>query len=167
MLQHKVNKIKMNRYSDIFKMAESLVEGEHNFIANASNLSALIFEYIGSLNWVGYYFKQNDELILGPFQGRTACLRIKIGEGVCGKCAEKNDTIIVSNVHEFEGHIACDSRSNSEIVVPIIKDNYFYGVLDIDSPAFDRFNEEEKNFFESIVELLVSKSDIEIIKTIY
>ena len=139
----------------------ALVEGETNFITNASNLSALIYEQVESLNWVGFYMMSNSELLLGPFQGKTACLRIKLGSGVCGTSAKELNSIIVPDVHKFSGHIACDSASNSEIVIPLIKDGKIYGVLDIDSPKFDRFNDDDKIGFEQLVEILVNSSDME------
>lgn len=142
------------------KELKSLVQDENNFITNASNFAALIYEQMESLNWVGFYMISGGELLLGPFQGKTACLRVKIGSGVCGTSFKKQETIFVPDVHKFDGHIACDSASNSEIVVPMIKDGKIYGVLDIDSPKLDRFNEKEKIGFEKLVDILVNASDM-------
>lgn len=157
----------MEKYHNILLIAKKLIQHEKNPIANMANLSALIYENIGSINWVGFYLLSGNELILGPFQGKTACIRIKVGSGVCGKSVQIKQTLIVPNVHKFEGHIVCDSRSNSEIVVPMIKNNVIYGVLDIDSPAFERFGEPEKFLFEQIVELFLNFSDVEVLKKIY
>jgi L-methionine (R)-S-oxide reductase len=154
-------------YLAIKKEMRTLLSDEKNFIANASNFSALIYQRIKSLNWVGFYFIDGDELILGPFQGKPACIRIKIGVGVCGTCAEKMKTILVHDVHQFSGHIACDARSNSEIVVPIIYKKKLYGVLDIDSPAFERFIDQDKMYFEELVQILIESSDIEALGKYY
>jgi GAF domain-containing protein len=156
-----------NLYENLEKAAKSLFENERNFLANCSNFCALIFNNIKSLNWVGFYFLSEGELILGPFQGKPACIRIKIGNGVCGTSAQNRETIVVPNVHEFSGHIACDSASNSEIVIPLIKKGMLYGVFDIDSPAFDRFTSEDKKGLENLVELLLERTDIEDLQKIY
>ncbi len=121
----------------------SLFEGERDFIANAANFSSLVYHSLPDLNWAGFYLLKENELVLGPFQGQPACVRIEIGKGVCGTAAEQQQTIIVDNVHEFPGHIACDSASNSEIVVPLIRDGELTGVLDLDSPLLARFDEED------------------------
>lgn len=154
-------------YELIKKELISLLEEEKNFIANASNFSALIFNRIKSLNWVGFYFISGDELVLGPFQGKPACIRIKLGNGVCGTSAIRKETIVVPNVNEFPGHIACDSVSNSEIVIPLIDNNKLYGVLDIDSPAFNRFTEEDKKGLEELLSILIYSSNIKMIDTFY
>src|SRR2546426_10751212 len=123
---------KAELYEALASQLSSLLAGERNLIANAANFSALIFHSLPDLNWAGFYFLKNGELVLGPFQGQPACVRIKIGQGVCGTAAAKRKTVVVPNVHEFPGHIACDSASNSEIVVPIIKDEKLIGVVDLD-----------------------------------
>lgn len=151
----------------IVSIAESLVAGERNFIANASNLSSLIYNYYEDLNWVGLYMLNGDELVLSTFQGKPACLRIKIGRGVCGACAEINKPLIVHNVEEFPGHIACDSASKSEMVVPIIYKNNFIGLFDLDSPVYDRFTEEMLIEIESIIKTILQYSDIDNILTFY
>lgn len=135
-----------------------LLEGQLSFekdpLANLSNASAIIKAVMDRLNWAGFYIMRDGELVLGPFQGLPACNRIKLGMGVCGTAAATRKTQIVPNVHEFPGHIACDSASNSEIVVPIIKDDKVYGVLDLDSPEFNRFTEIEAGYLEQFVEKL-------------
>lgn len=138
--------------------ALALISGESDTVANMANLSALIFEKTKNINWAGFYILKGEELVLGPFQGKPACIRIKLGKGVCGLAAQKKETIIVDDVHTFPGHIACDSASNSEIVVPIIKkDGSLFGVLDIDSPVKNRFTQEDKKSFEDIVEVFVKE----------
>ena len=137
----------------------ALFNGEPDFIANAANLSSLLFHSLSDVNWVGFYLIKGDELVLGPFQGRVACVRITIGKGVCGTAALSKKTIVVDNVHEFEGHIACDSASNSEIVVPLLKDGSVIGVLDIDSPVFNRFDQEDREGLERIVGVFLEKSE--------
>ena len=133
---------------------EGQLSSEKDPLANLSNASALIYAIIDRLNWAGFYLLRGEELVLGPFQGLPACNRIKLSAGVCGAAARTRETQIVPNVHNFPGHIACDSASNSELVVPIVKDNKVYGVLDLDSPEFDRFTELEGEYFERFVEKL-------------
>jgi GAF domain-containing protein len=131
-------------YRDLASAVEGLVSGECDAIANMANVSALIFETLPDVNWVGFYRNVGRELVLGPFQGRPACIRIKFGEGVCGLAAETRQVQRIEDVHTFPGHIACDSASNSEIVVPLIRDGELIGVLDIDSPNKGRFSEEDE-----------------------
>ena len=122
------------------KTMASLLEGETDAVACLANASALIFDVVPDINWAGFYFVKDGELVLGPFQGKPACVRLKIGKGVCGTAVERNETVVVKDVHEFAGHIACDSASQSEIVVPLHdKDGKTWGVLDIDSPIVNRF----------------------------
>ncbi len=151
---------KTNFYKSLTSQLYRLLEGERNFLANTANFSALLFHTMPDVNWVGFYFYKSGELVLGPFQGKPACVRIAIGKGVCGTAAEKMKTIIVKNVHEFPGYIACDSTANSEIVVPMIKQARLIGVLDVDSPQLARFDEEDKAGLENLVELLLSSSDV-------
>ncbi len=132
----------------------ALVEDENNIIANLANISALLNEVIEDINWVGFYLKENEQLVLGPFQGKVACVRIDIGKGVCGTAALKHETIVVSDVHQFAGHIACDSESLSEIVVPIIVNDQVVGVLDIDSPHYNRFTNKDKKILEEVVRII-------------
>lgn len=145
---------KEQRYKYMLISLEGQLSSEENILANLSNASAIINAVTERINWCGFYILKDNVLILGPFQGLPACNRIKAGTGVCGTAIEKRETIVVKNVHEFEGHIACDSESKSEIVVPIIKDGVVYGVLDIDSPEYNRFSELDKKYFEMFVEKL-------------
>jgi L-methionine (R)-S-oxide reductase len=146
-------------YDRLALQLRSLLEGERDLIANAANFSALLFHSLPDLNWAGFYFLKGGELVLGPFQGQPACVRIKVGQGVCGAAAAKRETLMVPNVHEFPGHIACDSASNSEIVVPIIKDEKLIGVLDLDSPLIDRFDSEDAAGLEKLIQILLDASD--------
>lgn len=139
----------------LLKQAESLLEDETDFIANCANLAALIYHNIEGLNWAGFYIYKDGELVLGPFQGLSACTRIKMGKGVCGTSAIERRVFNVKDVHEFPGHIACDSASNSELVVPILTNDTLIGVLDLDSPEFNRFDENIQSFFEELVKKLV------------
>jgi L-methionine (R)-S-oxide reductase len=131
-------------YRDLASALQGLVTGEPDAVANMANASGLIYETLPDVNWVGFYRNVNDELVLGPFQGRPACIRIKFGDGVCGAAAKSRQVQRVEDVHAFPGHIACDSASNSEIVVPLIRDGELLGVLDIDSPKHARFTEEDE-----------------------
>lgn len=147
----------MTDYTLLCEQLESLVEGVPHKIANLANASALLFETLDSVNWAGFYLLEDNKLILGPFQGKTACIEIPIGRGVCGTAALKRETQLVKNVHEFEGHIACDSASNSEIVVPIFSQNLLVGVLDIDSTVYERFDENDRLGLERFVKILENK----------
>ncbi|GGL42347.1 GAF domain-containing protein [Sporolactobacillus putidus] len=139
----------------MIKALEALIEDEPNRIANLANASALLNQYLDNINWAGFYLLENHELVLGPFQGKTACVRIPVGKGVCGTAAERKEIVRVRDVHEFPGHIACDAASRSEIVVPLLKGNHLIGVLDIDSPVPGRFSEEDQQFLEAFAETLV------------
>jgi GAF domain-containing protein len=143
-------------YDQLARQLGSLLAGERDLVANAANLSSLIYNSVPDLNWAGFYFAKDGELVLGPFQGHPACVRIKLGQGVCGTGAAKCETVIVPNVHDFPGHIACDSASNSEIVVPLMKDSRLIGVLDLDSPRHSRFDEEDAKGLEELVRILLS-----------
>lgn len=132
-----------------------LLETENDIIAILSNISAFINAYMDNINWVGFYIAKEDQLILGPFQGLPACIRIPNGKGVCGTAMKNKSTMLIEDVNKFPGHIACDSASNSELVVPILIDDKIFGVLDIDSPNINRFSINDKVFFEKIIELLV------------
>lgn len=146
---------KKEMYEALIKAAPFLFEGIKNNITNLSNASAQLKVFLKqSINWVGFYMFENNELLLGPFQGLPACTSIPLGKGVCGTCAMEKRTIIVPNVHEFKGHIACDSASNSEIVIPIIKDNHLYALLDIDSPFYNTFDETDQYYLQCYVEIL-------------
>lgn len=143
-------------YDQLATQLSSLLAGERDLVANCANFSALIFQTLPDLNWAGFYFAKDGELVLGPFQGKPACVRIRVGQGVCGAGAAKCETVIVANVHEFPGHIACDTASNSEIVVPVMKNSRLIGVLDLDSPLTARFDEEDAAGLEQLVHILLS-----------
>ncbi len=134
--------------------------GERDALANAANMTALLYEKLPDLNWVGFYFLQGRELVLGPFQGRVACVRIALGRGVCGTAAEQRKTIVVPDVHAFPGHIACDAASRSEIVVPLIQDGRLIGVLDLDSPLPARFDEKDEAGLSEAAAEFLSGSDL-------
>ena len=141
-------------YRDLAFAVEALTEGETDAVANMANVAAVIFETLPEVNWVGFYRNVGGELVLGPFQGRPACIRIKFGEGVCGVAAATRQVQRVEDVNAFPGHIACDSASNSEIVVPLIRDGELVGVLDIDSPKKPRFTEEDEAGIARLGEIL-------------
>jgi L-methionine (R)-S-oxide reductase len=141
-------------YRDLASALEGLVAGEPDAIANMANASALIYETLPDVNWVGFYRNVGDELVLGPFQGRAACIRMTFDQGVCGAAAKTRQVQRVEDVNAFAGHIACDSASNSEIVVPLIRDGEVLGVLDIDSPKFGRFTEEDEAGVVKLGEIL-------------
>lgn len=138
---------------------QGLTDGIPYRLANLANASALLGQALTDINWAGFYLRKGDRLILGPFQGKPACVEIKIGNGVCGTAVAEDNIILVENVHEFPGHIACDSASNSEIVLPIHKDGEIIGVLDIDSPCFARFDEEDKEGLAEFVKVLEGNND--------
>jgi L-methionine (R)-S-oxide reductase len=147
---------KEKNYELVLKQLKALIEDEKNSIANLSNASALLNQFLDEVNWVGFYLTEDEnELVLGPFQGLPACVRIPFGRGVCGTAAANSETQRIADVHLFPGHIACDAASQSEIVVPMIKDNKVIGVLDIDSPIKDRFNEIDQKYLEKFVEVLL------------
>ena len=146
---------KTDLYALLASQLHSLVEGESDFIANAANLSSLLYHSLPDLNWAGFYLLKEGELVLGPFQGKPACVRIAMGKGVCGVAAQQRQTILVDNVHEFPGHIACDRASNSEIVVPLIRQGELLGVLDIDSPSLARFDEDDAKGLNELVDFLI------------
>jgi L-methionine (R)-S-oxide reductase len=156
-------------YALLARQAASILEGEHDQTANAAQFSALIYDAIADLNWAGFYFMKpvkqqkangpSHELLVGPFQGKVACARIALGRGVCGTSAAERRTIVVADVHAFPGHIACDSASNAEIVIPIIKNDVLYGVFDIDSPSLNRFTEEDQIGLETLLAVFVAATD--------
>ncbi len=149
---------KLELYAILGSQLRSLFEGEQDLIANAANLSSLLYHSLPDLNWAGFYFHKQDELVLGPFQGEPACVRIAIGQGVCGTAAQRRQTIVVDNVRDFPGHIACDTASNSEIVVPIIKEDKLIAVLDLDSPTLSRFDDEDARGLNHLVEIFVAST---------
>lgn len=143
----------LTMYELLLKQIEAVIDKDIPLVSNLANISALLYK-MEDINWAGFYLLDNGKLILGPFQGEVACTIIPLDKGVCGAAASKRETIIVDNVNEFKGHIACSSKSKSEIVVPIIKDNNLIGVIDIDSPISSRFSLKEKEFLEKVAELI-------------
>lgn len=143
-------------YSDLISAARALTDGEPDAIANMANISALIWQYIPDLNWAGFYRVMEDELVLGPFQGKSACIRIAMGKGVCGTAAATNQIQRVADVHAFPGHIACDADSRSELVVPVYKDGKVIAVLDLDSPLPDRFSAEDETGMIKLIDTVAN-----------
>lgn len=142
---------KESLYQSLNNQVVALIEDETNLIANLANVSALLNLSLEDINWVGFYLLENDTLVLGPFQGNPACVRIPVGKGVCGTAFAEKQTQRIDNVHDFDGHIACDAASNSEIVIPLIKDGNYIGVLDIDSPSLSRFDSDDQTGLERIM----------------
>lgn len=151
---------KSDLYTGLVAQLRSLVDGERDFIANAANFAALVYNGAPDLSWVGFYILRNGELVLGPFQGKPACIRIAMGRGVCGTSAEKRETIVVEDVYEFPGHIFCDASARSEVVVPLVKDGEVIGVFDVDSASLARFDAEDAAGMEALVEVFLSASDL-------
>ena len=149
---------KTQTYEFLLQQVTALLAAETDPVANMANVSAVLFNGLAQLNWAGFYVWRNGELVLGPFQGKPACVRIALGRGVCGTAAQTGHTQRVENVHEFKGHIACDSASNSEIVVPLFKDGKIWGVLDIDSPVLARFDEVDQQYLEKVAHVFEEKS---------
>ena len=144
----------MTDYLELERRLTALIHGVPHFIANLSNASALLFDTLEDINWAGFYHMEQGRLVLGPFQGKPACIEIPLNKGVCGAAASSGETVLVENVHEFPGHIACDTASNSEIVIPIRKNGAVVGVLDIDSPTVGRFTKADKEGLERFVKAL-------------
>ncbi len=153
------NHIKSKLYASLVVQLSSLLKGEHDFVANAANFSALLFNSLPQVNWAGFYFLKGEELVLGPFQGNPACVRIPLGTGVCGVAAQQLETIIVPNVHEFPGHIACDVASNSEIVVPLFDGERLLGVLDLDSTIIGRFDDQDAEGLNELATVFVAHEE--------
>ena len=145
-------------YRDLSRQLSALLAGERDLIANAANTAALIYHGLPDLNWAGFYFSAGAELVLGPFQGKPACVRIPIGTGVCGTAAKRAETVLVRNVHDFPGHIACDPNSRSELVVPLLDADTVLGVLDLDSPLLARFDEIDREGCEQLAAMFVDHS---------
>jgi GAF domain-containing protein len=145
-------------YERLRRQLAALLEGESDLIANAANTSALLFATLPGVNWVGFYFLRTDELVLGPFQGRPACVRIALGKGVCGTAASQRRTVRVGDVHAFPGHIACDPASRAEVVVPLLKGERLVGVLDIDSPELERFDAVDQRGLEALAAVMIDAS---------
>jgi GAF domain-containing protein len=150
---------KSKLYASLVVQLLSLLKGEYDLTANAANFSALLFNSLPNVNWAGFYFLRGEELVLGPFQGNPACVRIPMGKGVCGVAAQQCETIIVPNVHEFPGHIACDVASNSEIVVPLFDGERLLGVLDLDSPLIGRFDDQDAEGLNELVTVFVGHEE--------
>ncbi|EIK95526.1 GAF domain-containing protein [Pseudomonas sp. M47T1] len=146
-------------YAMLTAQLESLLADERDFIANASQFSAFLYNYVDDLNWAGFYINRDEELVLGPFQGQVACVRIPFSKGVCGAAAATRQTQRVEDVHAFPGHIACDSASNSELVIPLVKEGRLIGVLDLDSPKLARFSEADQLGMEKMVEIFLRSTD--------
>ncbi|RXT56465.1 hypothetical protein B6S44_05185 [Bosea sp. Tri-44] len=146
-------------YRELVQQLEGLLHGEHDAIANAANLSALLYDAMPTLNWAGFYLMRDGELVLGPFQGKPACVRIPVGRGVCGTAVARRETMLVEDVHAFPGHIACDAASRSELVVPLIRDGEVIGVIDLDSPEPGRFDADDQAGIEAIASLYLEASD--------
>lgn len=147
-------------YASLQRQVEAVLHGERDWVANLAQTSALLMQAMPALNWAGFYLLRDGQLVLGPFQGKVACVRIALGKGVCGTAAAKRETVVVPNVHDFPGHIACDSASNSEIVVPLLKDGRLLGVLDLDSPELNRFDADDARGLERAAEILLQASDV-------
>ena len=146
----------------INQQLKGLIADETDWLANFSNASALLFNELEKVNWAGFYLMKDGELVLGPFQGLPACIRIKVGNGVCGSAVRDEKTYVVKDVHQFEGHIACDAASESEIVVPIYNQDKIIGVLDIDSPVKARFDQNDKKYLEKFVDILINGSNYDL-----
>lgn len=146
-------------YMDINDFVDGLFYEERDALANMSNLASLLYHTLGDVNWVGYYLFKSGELVLGPFQGKPACIRIGLGKGVCGTAAIKGETLRIPDVHQFEGHIPCDGDTNAELVIPMIKNGVLLGVLDLDSKMKNRFSEEDQKALENIVDKLLEASE--------
>ena len=149
----------LDGYNLLTAQLEALLADERDFIANAAQFSAFLYTQIDDLNWAGFYLNRNEELVLGPFQGQVACVRIPFGRGVCGAAAQTRQTQRVEDVHSFAGHIACDSASNSELVVPLIKEGKLVGVLDLDSPSVGRFSEVDQAGIEHLAAIFLAATD--------
>jgi len=154
-----MNQSKTEFYRDLAAQLTGLLGDEHDRIANAANMSAFLFMSVPDLNWAGFYFMQDGELVVGPFQGKPACVRIAVGAGVCGTAVAERRSILVEDVHAFPGHIACDAGSESELVVPLVKDGAIIGVLDLDSPRLARFDADDQAGMEALAAIFVAVSD--------
>lgn len=146
-------------YDELAAQLRLLIAGERDPLANLANFASLIYHTLPNLNWAGFYLMRDGELVLGPFQGKPACVRIKVGKGVCGTAAARGETVIVEDVHLFPGHIACDAASRSEIVVPLLGDGELIGVLDLDSPELARFDAEDRRGLEHLARILLGGTD--------
>jgi L-methionine (R)-S-oxide reductase len=152
---------KSDSFAELGRQLEGLVRGERDALPNCANMAALLYHALPDLNWCGFYLMRRGELVLGPFQGNTACVRIAIGKGVCGTAAQRRETVVVPDVHAFPGHIACDAASRSEIVLPMIQGGRLLGVLDIDSPVPDRFDADDARGLETLLGVLLRESEFD------
>jgi GAF domain-containing protein len=148
-------------HEELRSLARALFEGERDKTANAANLAALIYHSVPEINWAGFYWLRGEELVLGPFQGKPACVRIPLGKGVCGTSAAQARSVVVPDVSSFPGHIACDSASRSEVVAPVMRSGRVLGVLDLDSPRAGRFTDEDARAIEALVEIFVAATDLD------
>lgn len=146
-------------YDELCRQLTALLEGERDPVANAANTAALLYQLMPELNWAGFYFLRGEELVLGPFQGKPACVRIATGKGVCGTAVARRQSVVVADVHAFPGHIACDAASRSELVVPLLRDNAVVGVIDLDSPEPARFDEDDREGIEAVAALYIDGSN--------
>lgn len=147
-------------YASLKRQLQGLLAGERDAVANAANMAALIYHSVPALNWAGFYFLKDDTLVLGPFQGKPACVRLRVGQGVCGTAVERRQTLLVNDVSEFPGHVACDADARSELVVPLMRGDRAVGVLDLDSPRIGRFGAAEQEALEGLSALYLAYSDI-------
>ena len=159
-LTNQISATKTELYANLTAQLRALLEGERDAIANMANFASLLFYSLPDLNWAGFYLRKDNELVLGPFQGKPACVRIAHGSGVCGTAAQRRETILVDNVHDFPGHIACDSASNSEVVVPIVAGERLFGVLDVDSPSLARFDDDDARGLNELVTIFTNATDL-------
>ncbi|HKR60820.1 MAG TPA: GAF domain-containing protein, partial [Pyrinomonadaceae bacterium] len=160
-LNTEVATTKSEVYANLKVQLRALLEDERDAIANMANLASLLFHSLPDLNWAGFYLLKGNELVLGPFQGKPACVRIALGNGVCGTAAQRRETVLVDNVNDFPGHIACDSASNSEVVVPIVKDGRLIGVLDLDSPTLSRFDDDDAKALNELVGIFTAATGLD------
>ncbi len=151
---------KPEAYRALHAQLKAVLSGERDGLANTANMAALLFQALPGLNWAGFYFLRDGGLVLGPFQGKVACIRIALGQGVCGTAAQKRETLVVPDVEKFPGHIACDHASRSEIVMPLLKEGRLLGVLDLDSPHLAHFDAEDAAGLQAMVHLLLENSDL-------
>ncbi|HET7923016.1 MAG TPA: GAF domain-containing protein [Gammaproteobacteria bacterium] len=146
-------------YAELAEQARGLLHDEHDITANAANLAALLYHALPDVNWLGFYFLKGDTLVVGPFQGKPACVRIALGRGVCGSAAQRRETLVVPDVNRFPGHIFCDGDSRSELVVPLVKDGVLLGVLDVDSPKLARFDDEDRKGLIGLADIFLAALD--------
>ncbi|GAB54929.1 GAF domain-containing protein A [Glaciecola punicea ACAM 611] len=147
---------KVSQYKELVSQVSAITAGETDSIANMANISAILFNGMSGVNWAGFYIYKDEQLVLGPFQGNPACIRIPLDKGICGRAATTKSVQVIENVHDFAGHIACDAASNSEVVVPIIKNGQLIGVLDVDSPSFARFDNIDAEYLSKVVDILTN-----------